>query len=50
MIVSPSSIPGSNDALPNALVALDKLGLKPESADYVVLTHSPLIMLAVLAR
>ena len=30
---------GSNDALPNALVALDKLGLKPESVDYVVLTH-----------
>jgi glyoxylase-like metal-dependent hydrolase (beta-lactamase superfamily II) len=30
---------GSNDALPNALAALEKLGLTPEAVDYVVLTH-----------
>lgn len=30
---------GSNDALPNALVALKKLGLDVTAVDYVVLTH-----------
>ena len=30
---------GSNDALPNVLAALDKLGLGPEAVDYVILTH-----------
>jgi glyoxylase-like metal-dependent hydrolase (beta-lactamase superfamily II) len=30
---------GSNDALPNALVALDKIGLDVATVDYVFLTH-----------
>ncbi len=30
---------GSNDSLPNALAALDKLGLGREAVDYVILTH-----------
>jgi glyoxylase-like metal-dependent hydrolase (beta-lactamase superfamily II) len=30
---------GSNDSLPNALTALEKLGLGPEAVDYVCLTH-----------
>ena len=30
---------GSNDALPNALVALRKLGLDAAAVDYVILTH-----------
>ena len=30
---------GSNDALPNALAALEKAGLTPEAVDYVILTH-----------
>lgn len=30
---------GSNDSLPNALAALQRLGLGPESVDYVILTH-----------
>lgn len=30
---------GSNDALPNALVALKKLGLDGEAVDYIILTH-----------
>lgn len=30
---------GSNDALPNALVALKKLGLGVDAVDYVILTH-----------
>lgn len=30
---------GSNDSLPNALAALEKLGLGVEAVDYVILTH-----------
>lgn len=30
---------GSNDALPNALAALKKLGLDEDTVDYVILTH-----------
>ena len=30
---------GSNDALPNALAALDRLGLDVAAVDYVILTH-----------
>jgi len=30
---------GSNDALPNALAALEKLGLEVAAVDYVILTH-----------
>src|SRR5574343_878361 len=30
---------GSNDALPNALVALERLGLDVSAVDYVILTH-----------
>lgn len=30
---------GSNDALPNALAALERLGLAPAAVDYVILTH-----------
>lgn len=30
---------GSNDALPNALAALKKLGLDSDAVDYIVLTH-----------
>ncbi len=30
---------GSNDALPNALAALERLGLGVEAVDYVILTH-----------
>lgn len=30
---------GANDSLPNALAALERLGLGPESVDYVILTH-----------
>ena len=30
---------GSNDALPNVLAALEKVGLCPEAVDYVILTH-----------
>lgn len=30
---------GSNDALPNALAALGKLGLDASAVDYVILTH-----------
>ncbi len=30
---------GSNSSLPNALQALDQLGLAPEDVDYVLLTH-----------
>jgi glyoxylase-like metal-dependent hydrolase (beta-lactamase superfamily II) len=30
---------GSNDSLPNALAALEKLGLKVDAVDYVILTH-----------
>lgn len=30
---------GSNDSLPNALAALDRVGLGAESVDYVILTH-----------
>jgi len=30
---------GSNDALPNALAALNKLGLGVDAVDYVILTH-----------
>ena len=30
---------GSNDALPNVLAALEKVGLGPEAVDYVILTH-----------
>ena len=30
---------GSNDSLPNALAALDKLGLGRDAVDYVILTH-----------
>ena len=30
---------GSNDALPNALAALDRLGLDMAAVDYVILTH-----------
>lgn len=30
---------GSNDSLPNALAALERIGLAPEAVDYVILTH-----------
>lgn len=30
---------GSRDALPNALAALERLGLSPSAVDYVILTH-----------
>ena len=30
---------GSNDALPNVLAALEKLGLPREAVDYIILTH-----------
>lgn len=30
---------GSNDSIPNTLAALNKLGLMPESVEYVILTH-----------
>lgn len=30
---------GSNDALPNALAALERIGLQPRDVDYVILTH-----------
>ncbi|HEX6734015.1 MAG TPA: MBL fold metallo-hydrolase, partial [Azonexus sp.] len=30
---------GSRDALPNALAALERLGLPPSAVDYVILTH-----------
>ena len=30
---------GSNDALPNALTALDRLGFDVSAVDYVILTH-----------
>lgn len=30
---------GSNDSLPNALAALDKLGLGRDAVDYIILTH-----------
>lgn len=30
---------GSNDSLPNALAALRRVGLGPDSVDYVILTH-----------
>lgn len=30
---------GSNDSLPNALAALERVGLGPEAVDYVILTH-----------
>lgn len=30
---------GSNDALPNALAALQRLNLEPSAVDYVILTH-----------
>lgn len=30
---------GTNDSLPCALAALEKVGLKPEHVDYVILTH-----------
>lgn len=30
---------GSNDALPNALAALDRVGLGVSAVDYVILTH-----------
>jgi len=30
---------GSRDALPSALVALERLGLSPSAVDYVILTH-----------
>lgn len=30
---------GSNDALPNVMLALKQIGLGPESVDYVMLTH-----------
>jgi glyoxylase-like metal-dependent hydrolase (beta-lactamase superfamily II) len=30
---------GSNDSLPNALAALDKIGLGRDAVDYIILTH-----------
>ena len=30
---------GCNDSLPNAMAALDRLGIAPEAVDYVILTH-----------